>query len=81
MTCSNSNLLEKHGHGRFIFYKLMTAIPVFAAGLAILRHSGGWVWLAAYAGICLTHATIIYLSKCPHCHYYRTLNSGHFVRR
>jgi hypothetical protein len=65
-------LLEKHGHGRFIFYKLMTAIPVFAATLAILRYAESWAWLAAYAGLCLTHATIIYLAKCPHCHYYRT---------
>lgn len=65
-------LLERHGMGRFIFYKLMTLIPVFAACLAILRYADNRFWLAGYAGICLTHATIIYLFKCPHCHYYMT---------
>ena len=72
MTISNTALLDRHGHGRFIFYKLMTAIPVFVAVLAILRHASSWYWVLAYAGVCLTHATIIYLSKCPHCHYYQT---------
>ena len=71
MTCSNSSLLTSHGHGRFIFYKIMTAIPVFAATLAILRHADRWYWLVAYVGVCLTHATIIYLFKCPSCHYYK----------
>jgi len=72
MTGPNPVLLDRHGHGRFIFYKLMTAIPVFAAVVAILRYADTRYWLAAYAAICLTHATVIYLSKCPHCHYYRT---------
>lgn len=75
MTNTNGLLLMKHGHGRFIFYKLMTAIPVFAAALAIIRYANSWLWLVAYAAVCLTHATVIYLSKCPHCHYYRTGDS------
>jgi hypothetical protein len=75
MSDSNGLLLTRHGHGRFIFYKLMTAIPVFAAVLAIVRHAESLLWLAAYAGVCLTHVAIMYLSKCPHCHYYRTGDS------
>lgn len=70
MALPDTALLYKHGYGRFIFYKLMTAIPVFVAVLAILRYADSWYWLLAYVGICLTHAAIIYLSKCPHCHYY-----------
>jgi hypothetical protein len=65
-------LLIKHGHGRFIFYKIMTAIPVFCAVLAMARHAEPWYWLLGYVGLCLGHATLIYLTKCPHCHYYRT---------
>jgi hypothetical protein len=72
MSCGKSGLLESHGHGRFIYYKLMTAIPVFAAVLAIMRHGDGWHWLVLYAGLCLTYAGIMYLFKCPHCHYYQT---------
>ena len=72
MTNPDSSLLASHGRGRFIFYKTMTAIPVFAAVLAMVRYADAWYWIALYAGLCLTHATVIYLSKCPHCHYYRT---------
>ena len=75
MASTTGLLLVKHGHGRFILYKLMTAIPVFAAVLAILRFADTWLWLVGYAAVCLTHATIIYLAKCPHCHYYRTGDS------
>ncbi len=75
MTCQNSPLLESHGRGRFIFYKLMTAIPVFAAVYGIVRYADPWYWVFAYGGLCLTHATIIYLAKCPYCHYYHAGDS------
>jgi hypothetical protein len=57
--------------GRFIYYKILTAVPVFAALVAIARHAEALYWPFVYVGLCLVHAGIIYTIKCRHCAYYK----------
>ena len=56
---------------RFIYYKLLTLVPVSAALTAMLRHGESAMWAVAYVGLCLGHAAIMNAAKCPHCPYYK----------
>lgn len=56
---------------RFIYYKVLTLIPVTAAVTAIIRYADSPVWALVYVGACLTHAGIMNAAKCPHCPYYK----------
>ncbi len=77
MACDNHGLLVKPTHGRLIFYKLMTLVPVTTVVIGIGRHADSLWWLAGYFGIFLTHFSIIYTNKCPYCPYYKTDSKIH----
>jgi hypothetical protein len=71
MICPRTGILVRHELGRFIYYKLLTAIPVSSALIAIVRYSEAVYWPFIYIGVCLLHAGIMYTIKCPHCAYYK----------
>jgi hypothetical protein len=75
MACPSAALSTNPTLDRFIFYKVLTLIPVSAALIAMVTHAGSWVWPALYVGLCLTHAGIMYRIKCPHCPYYKMEDS------
>ena len=56
---------------RFIYYKLLTLVPVSAAITAMFRQSDSLIWPILYVAACLTHAGIMNHAKCPHCPYYK----------
>ena len=66
-----TSLLSKPSLGKFIYYKLLTIIPVFTASFAIIKYSENLLWLLLYFALCLFHASIMYSVKCPRCKYYR----------
>ena len=66
-----TSLLSKPSKGHFVYYKLLTVVPLFTATVAILRYSESILWFFLYVLLCLIHATIMYSIKCPHCRYYR----------
>jgi hypothetical protein len=71
MDCAESAINTKPTRGRFLFYKILTAVPVFTAILAIARYAEA-AWMPfVYVGVCLIHAAIMYTIKCPHCAYYK----------
>ena len=59
---------------RFIYYKILTLVPVSAALTAMLRHGESVLWPLLYVGLCLAHAGIMNAAKCPHCPYYKLGN-------
>jgi hypothetical protein len=63
--------------GRFLYYKILTAVPVFAALVAIARHADAWYWPFVYVVVCLVHAGIMYTIKCPYCAYYKLEGKKH----
>jgi hypothetical protein len=56
---------------RFVYYKLLTLVPVSAAVMALIRHGESLLWPALYLGLCLGHAAVMNAAKCPHCPYYK----------
>jgi hypothetical protein len=70
-------ILVKPSFGRFVYYKLLTAVPVAAALIAIIRYSDAPYWPFVYIGLCLLHAGIMYTIKCPHCAYYKMGGKTH----
>lgn len=71
MACPTASLSTVPTLDRFIYYKVLTLVPVSAALIAMFTHAGSWVWPVLYGGLCLTHAGVMYAIKCPHCPYYR----------
>ena len=60
-----------------MYYKILTAVPVFTAIVAIARHGEAVYWPFVYVGVCLLHAAIMYAIKCPHCAYYKRNTPSH----
>lgn len=71
MVCPETGLLTKPEFSRFVYYKLLTLIPVSAGVIAIARYSEAFYWPFVYVGLCLFHAGIMFTIKCPHCPYYK----------
>ena len=71
MSCSSEALHTKPKLSRYVYYKLMTLIPVSAAVIGISRYAESWIWLWVYVGLCLSHALVMNAVKCPHCPYYK----------
>lgn len=77
MACPGLALSEKPSFTRYIFYKLLTLIPVSAALIALTRYSDSLFWPLSYISLCLVHAAIMYTIKCPHCPYYKKSERTH----
>lgn len=71
MACPSAALSTTPTLDRFIYYKILTLVPVSAALIAMMTHAGSLWWPLLYIGACLTHAGIMYSIKCPHCPYYK----------
>lgn len=71
MACPAAALWSKPSLSRFVYYKLLTLIPVSAALIGITRHASSILWTAGYVALCLAHAAVMNAIKCPHCPYYR----------
>lgn len=71
VSCPSEALHTTPRLSRYIYYKLMTLIPVSAAVIGIFRHANSWIWLWLYIGLCLSHALVMNAIKCPHCDYYK----------
>lgn len=71
MMCPETGLLLRHEVSRFVYYKLLTLIPVSVAVIGIARYSEAFYWPFVYIGLCLLHAGIMFTIKCPHCPYYK----------
>ena len=71
MSCAPEALWSKPTLSRFVYYKLMTLIPVSAALIGIYKHEDWILWSCIYIGLCLLHAAIMNAVKCPHCTYYK----------
>lgn len=74
MRCASEALWLKPTLSRYIYYKLMTLIPVSAAVIGLIRHGGTLIWAGLYLGLCLVHAAVMNAVKCPHCAYYKLGN-------
>jgi len=74
MACPTVGLSTTPTLTRFIYYKILTLIPVSTAVLAMTRHGESILWPLLYVGLCLTHAGVMNAAKCPHCPYYRMGN-------
>jgi hypothetical protein len=72
MACPSVAISTNPTLSRFIYYKILTLVPVTAAVTAIVRHGESPVWALVYPGLCLTHAGIMNAAKCPHCYRRRT---------
>ena len=77
MDCPGTALEATPTLGRFLYYKILTAVPVFAALVAIARHAEAFYWPFVYIGVCLLHAGIMFTIKCPHCAYYKLPGKKH----
>lgn len=77
MVCPTTALATTPDFRRFVFYKLLTLIPVSAALVAMARHADAIYWPFVYLGLCLLHAGIMFSIKCPHCPYYRLGTGAH----
>lgn len=71
MACPTIGLSTKPAFSRFLYYKLLTLVPVSAALTALIRNSESLLWAAVYVGLCLAHAGVMNAAKCPHCPYYK----------
>ena len=71
MACPTEALWSKPTLSRFVYYKLLTLIPVSAALIGITRHAESVLWVGGYIGLCLFHAALMNAIKCPHCPYYK----------
>jgi hypothetical protein len=77
MACPSIGLSTKPTLTRFIYYKLLTLVPVSAAITAMVRQGDSLIWPILYVAACLTHAGIMNAAKCPHCPYYK-MGAGTF---
>ncbi|UCG61199.1 MAG: hypothetical protein JSV52_12865 [Candidatus Zixiibacteriota bacterium] len=77
MICHETGLLVKPSYGRFVYYKLLTLVPLGTALLAIFRYADSIVWPLVYIGVCLGHVFLVYTNKCPHCGYYHLEGRQH----
>jgi hypothetical protein len=75
--CPGTALETTPTPSRFLYFKIITAVPVFAALVAIARHADGWTWPLVYVALCLAHAGIMYAIKCPYCAYYKLESPRH----
>lgn len=75
--CQSNCLEQETPFRRFLFYKLITAVPATAALVAVFRHSDQLIWPILYIAVFLIHVNIMYYAKCPHCPYYRMSSSYH----
>jgi hypothetical protein len=71
MACPTIGLSIQPPLSRFIYYKVLTLVPVSVAIVAMIRHGDSLLWPIAYVGVCLTHAAIMNAAKCPSCPYYK----------
>lgn len=71
MACPSLGISMKPTFTRFIYYKLLTLVPVSAAITAMVRHADSLAWPVLYVLACLLHASVMNAAKCPHCPYYR----------
>jgi hypothetical protein len=71
MVCSREALSSEPSLKRYVFYKLLTLIPVSAVLVALVRHAESLFWIGCYMGLCLVHAAVMNAIKCPHCAYYK----------
>lgn len=78
MACPSVGITTKPTLSRFIYYKILTLIPVSSALTALILHGQSRVWAFVYVGLCLTHAGIMNAAKCPHCPYYK-MGDGTFA--
>jgi hypothetical protein len=76
MACPTAALSTTPTLDRFIYYKVLTLVPVCAALIAMMTHAGSLLWPALYVGLCLTHAGIMFSVKCAHCPYYKMEGKG-----
>jgi hypothetical protein len=75
-------LKSRHTHGDFLFYKLVSVVPLAAAVFAIAQES--WTWLALYLGWLLVHMVVVYRVLCTHCPHYGAedgVTSCHFIAK
>ncbi len=77
MLCPKTGLLIKPSYGRFIYFKLLTAVPMGTALLGLFKYSDSLLWPLIYIGVCITHLSIVYTNKCPHCAYYHLGGKEH----
>jgi hypothetical protein len=71
MACPSFALSTEPTLTRFVYYKVLTLIPVSAALVAMGRHAESLLWPVLYVSACLTHAGIMYGLKCTHCPFYK----------
>lgn len=71
MACPTVGLSTVPTLTRFVYYKILTLVPVSCALTAMLRHGESLLWPFLYVGVCLVHAGIMNAAKCPHCAYYK----------
>jgi len=75
MQCSVTCLLKKPTFIDFLHGKLIAVVPFATAIIGITLNSETVLWVLIYVGIFLSHATHMYLRKCPHCAYYKISGS------
>lgn len=66
-----AKLLSRPALGHFLYYKILTVIPLSIAIILIIGHSKGYLWLLGYFLLLWLHLSIMYSAKCPHCAYYK----------
>ena len=71
MACPSIGLATEPILTRFVYYKILTLVPVSAAFTAMVRHGESLLWPLLYVGLCLAHAGIMNAAKCPQCPYYK----------
>ena len=70
MICEKECLDVEPSFGRFLYSKLITAVPVATALVAVFRYSDSLAWPLIYVALCLIQVNVMYYFKCPHCPYY-----------
>jgi hypothetical protein len=76
MDVGSTHLKTKHRITDFLYWNLMLAIPLVAAGAAIYRHSG--MGLIAYLLALVIAVSLAYRFFCTHCPHY--ISSGGTVK-
>ncbi|THB70679.1 MAG: hypothetical protein D6E12_02505 [Desulfovibrio sp.] len=81
MECPKTTpLKERHTHGDFLYFKLFTAVPLFAAIMGFI-HTNPWMLIPYIAWISL-HMALVYRLLCTHCPHYGAYNGKtqcHFI--
>ena len=65
---SKAQLKTHHGFFDYLYWNLLTAVPVVTACIAIFEHS--IVWLIVYIVVCVSLIVLIYRFCCTHCPHY-----------